>query len=50
MMYPLGQFVGSPILGALSDRYGRKIVLVISATIMSLFYLITAWSLTYNLL
>lgn len=22
-LYPLGQFIGSPILGALSDRYGR---------------------------
>jgi len=23
-VYPLGQFIGSPILGALSDEYGRK--------------------------
>lgn len=29
-MYPLGQFIGSPIIGNLSDRHGRKRVLLIS--------------------
>src|SRR6202789_2588621 len=29
-LYPLGQFVGSPVLGALSDRFGRKPILMIS--------------------
>ena len=29
-IYPLGQFLGSPVLGAFSDRYGRKPVLMIS--------------------
>src|SRR6186713_1304743 len=28
--YPLMQFVGAPILGRLSDRFGRKPVLVVS--------------------
>ena len=28
-LYPLGQFAGSPVLGALSDRFGRKPVLMI---------------------
>jgi MFS family permease len=29
-LYPLGQFAGSPVLGALSDRFGRKPVLMVS--------------------
>ncbi|MBV9006561.1 MAG: MFS transporter, partial [Solirubrobacterales bacterium] len=27
-LYPLGQFLGSPVLGALSDRYGRRSILI----------------------
>jgi len=29
-LYPFGQFVGSPIMGSFSDRFGRKPVLLIS--------------------
>lgn len=32
-LYPLGQFFGSPIIGALSDKFGRKNVMVISLSI-----------------
>jgi DHA1 family tetracycline resistance protein-like MFS transporter len=33
-IYPLGQFFGSPILGALSDRYGRKPILLASLAVL----------------
>lgn len=32
-IYPVGQFFGAPILGALSDRFGRKPILLISLII-----------------
>jgi predicted MFS family arabinose efflux permease len=37
-LYPFGQFVGSPIMGSLSDRFGRKPVLLISLSITTLCY------------
>jgi MFS family permease len=37
-LYPFGQFVGSPITGSLSDRFGRKPVLLISLSITTLCY------------
>ncbi len=37
--YPLGQFIGSPILGSLSDDYGRKKLLAGSLLIAALCYL-----------
>lgn len=40
--YALMQFVFSPIIGSLSDRFGRKPVLLISLAVMSLDYVVMA--------
>ncbi len=45
-LYPLGQFIGSPIMGSLSDRFGRKPVLLISLTVTTVCYALIALSLT----
>jgi MFS family permease len=45
-LYPLGQFLGSPVMGSLSDRYGRKPVLLISLTTTTLCYAVIATSLS----
>lgn len=45
-IYPFGQFFGSPILGSLSDYYGRKRILIISLIITTLGYALIATSLT----
>jgi DHA1 family tetracycline resistance protein-like MFS transporter len=39
-LYPLGQFLGSPVLGALSDRFGRKPVLMSSLTVTTACYVV----------
>ena len=41
-LYPLDQFVGSPILGSLSDRFGRKPVLLISLLVTTVCYALIA--------
>jgi predicted MFS family arabinose efflux permease len=41
-LYPLGQFLASPILGALSDRFGRKPVLMISLAATTVCYAVIA--------
>ena len=41
-IYPLGQFLGSPVLGALSDRYGRKPILITSLLVTVVAYAVTA--------
>ncbi len=43
-IFPLGQFVGSPILGRSSDLYGRKKILIISLIGSILGYLLTVIS------
>jgi len=47
-MYPLGQFVGAPLLGKLSDKYGRKPVLLISLLIVIPAYLGSAFSVLFT--
>lgn len=48
-MYPLGQFIGSPILGKLSDKWGRKPVLLISLLAIIPGYIGCALSVAYRL-
>ncbi len=48
--YPLGQFIGSPILGALSDDYGRKWLLTGSLLVTSLCNVMTGWAISGHLL
>jgi MFS family permease len=37
-LYPLGQFLGAPILGALSDRHGRRLILIASLSTTTVLY------------
>lgn len=46
--YPLGQFIGSPILGALSDDYGRKPLLAWSLLISAFCNLLTGFSIAWQ--
>lgn len=48
--YPLGQFVGSPILGGCSDYYGRKKMLMLSLLGSSFGYFLTMLALQFNML
>jgi MFS family permease len=45
-LYPLGQFIGSPIIGTLSDRFGRRPVLIASLTATTVLYGAIAAALT----
>jgi DHA1 family tetracycline resistance protein-like MFS transporter len=47
-LYPLAQFLGSPIMGALSDRFGRRRVLLISLVASTFCYALIAFALHEN--
>ncbi len=42
--YALMQFVFSPVIGGLSDRFGRRPVLLLTLTLLGIDYLIMAWA------
>lgn len=46
--YPFGQFIGAPILGALSDDYGRKQVLAGSLVIAAFCNLFTGFAIEWH--
>ena len=46
--YPIGLLIGSSIVGAASDQYGRKKVLLISLTINVIGYLLSALAIVYQ--
>ncbi len=48
MLYPLGMFFGAPILGDLSDRYGRKSILLICLLGAALGYVISGIGVAVN--
>jgi MFS transporter, DHA1 family, tetracycline resistance protein len=46
--YAIAQFIFSPLLGAISDKYGRRPVLLISLLGLTIDYLILAWAPNYS--
>ncbi|MCC5832728.1 MAG: MFS transporter [Chlamydiales bacterium] len=46
--YPFGQFISSPVLGALSDRFGRRPILLFSLIVTTAVYLIIALGIRLN--
>ncbi len=47
-MYPLGQIVGGPLLGKLSDKYGRRNILLYSSAWVIPCYIISAIAINYS--
>jgi len=48
--YPLAQFFGAPVLGEWADKYGRKKAFLISITLTTIGYGLTAFSMMHSLL
>ena len=49
-LYPLGQFIGAPVIGSLADKFGRKRVLAISLVFTIFFYIVIAFSIDIRFL
>ncbi len=49
-LYPLGQFLGAPVIGSLADKFGRKRVLTISLLFTIFFYVVIAHAIDIRLL
>jgi MFS family permease len=47
-LYPLGQFFGSSIIGALSDRFGRRPLLLITLLAATFFYVLISQALVWR--
>jgi MFS family permease len=47
-LYPLGQFLGSPVLGALSDRFGRRPIMLASLAATTAMYGVIAAALVID--
>ena len=47
-LYPLGQLIGSPILGSLSDRFGRRPILLVSLAVTTACYVLISLAITAN--
>lgn len=50
MAFPLGQFIGAPILGGYADRYGRRTILLISIFFATIGLGLNAWGMQKGLL
>ena len=46
-VYPIGQFLGAPILGAISDKVGRRPVLLFSLIFATLLYSVISITITF---
>lgn len=49
-VYALMQFIASPLLGALSDRFGRRSILLVSLLVAGLDYILMAYAPTLGIL
>lgn len=49
-LYPLGQFIGSPVIGSFADKFGRKRVLAVTLVLTTSFYMVIAYAIDIRFL